>query len=361
MFPNSSTATPCFSTGRYSADIGRSLISIENDLDRQLNNEGTASSCSLLSDKVCDLSSPESVENLSTEVERRSVTNGPLNKSVKPHLDNDRDKQREIHHQMHKDDDCERQEKREGEKRRSNEDITTSDIRVSGTKDYTKPVGNKEQCSVVVEREAAEAAVEGDDHEGNEGSDSVVVSVSDLLSPEAQLLTQEILLETTSMCSTKSTESTVCRYNEAARPFDKQIFFPNTDSHQYSDTKQIFSHTECKSSSTRKLATEHPHQQLRHESHVAECLLERKTDSMQLTVHVPRRHKLSEVVSISRHNSTALPTRPRSALCEGQGMTQKTDSSFKRPQSAMQISKKPGAEQKKSCSTIFIDLSKLTN
>lgn len=212
---------------------------------------------------------------------------------------------------------------------------------------------------------------------GNESEARFQVSGLYLLSPEAQLLTQEILLETESVCSQSKTTPSECGTGSLINPpFDRsndtspvlkselRVTFRNdfteTDSPKHLSRHQL----------SRQTAT---HQLTEPTCTCKQDLAKHKSwqprSMEQLPAQAPRQgRKLSDIVGISRHHSTSVPRRPHSAAPGGQTATvcrlPKTEL-LTRPKSAVERLHKTVADEDyrpdspSDKSTIFVDLSKL--
>ena len=279
----------------------------------------------------------------------------------------------------HSVDDCGKQEGREEDR------DETKKVSTSGTKggDGTSSAeGFHSQCHgcLVSEGGGGEASSDGGSRRGSASDDSVVVSESDLLSPEAQMLTQEILLETASMHSdlshsiNKNTTTTTGEGMDASST--KQEFAPNeciynraisscdtlTDN---GSSEQISTHQLAEETSRLQLAEQTSRHQLAEQTYrhslVQQIFRPEQTSPLEEKSSEPlreqalRAHSELQLVAISRHHSTAIPARPQSA---SKAREDRNDRVPRRPQSARQVLHKQVSHPEKT-GTIFVDLSKL--
>ena len=178
----------------------------------------------------------------------------------------------------------------------------------------------------------------GDRRRGSNDSGSSVVSDSNLLSPEAQLLTQKILLESEHVSGIKNTSTELYRCDSTKMSIKNQGVNHYVSKNKPSDALSICKKTaenlyETKAS-TDVLKTATTEQQV-------------KDDERQ----VMKKFNLpEEMVPLT----TASSARPHSATCLKRKNVSNTVSN--RPKSAMQISSKQASNSEKG-STIFVDLS----
>lgn len=301
--PTSSTDS-CYSTN---AHTDGALFLAEKDLDSCLKRDDTTSSCSLPSQQGSvdvDLSSHNGHHSTGgdVKVEEKEFQSGNTLE-------------------------C-------GEGWRKGEEVASKPVESSNVKGQRRtdvPYLLKEKgldSSTILE------AVGEEEGAGGDGSEASVVSDSDLLSPEAQLLTQEILLETESLCSTRSA---------SGRIHKQKVNISFSTSHKAPSPNPP--------AKTARRELEEQSHQLKFKCESAQGHIEvseeqkSKGRNVEATIPALAEHKRDNVL----HQD--MSTRPQSASFRRQGVDQRSDRS-KRPQSAIQASQ---TEQL----GIFVDLTKL--
>lgn len=257
-----------------------------------------------------------------------------------------------------------------GQKCISRNPVSSDSRTVSGTERIR-------ESGVTLKEGGERATLVGDGEKDSEGR--FAVSGLYLLSPEAQLLTQEILLETESVCSQYSTSHArgtgpplvrndhsipvlrselaatspqeTSRHQSVEKPskpdqMSRHELSDQTARHQLTEPTCTCNHTTAKHSS--------PHTQE-----------PTPTDQIPST----RGRRLSDTVGISQHHSTSILTRPHSAAPRQKVVTVRPlpkAELLTRPKSAVEmVHRKTAAAEKgrlhsvSEKSTIFVDLSKL--
>lgn len=213
---------------------------------------------------------------------------------------------------------------------------------------------------------------------GGEDEGSFQVSGLYLLSPEAQLLTQEILLETESVCSQSYSKNTSsdCPTGRSVNP----TFVRSSDTNPAlkSEIRVTFQNSFTETDppmSGHQLSRQTARQQLTETTCTCnQGLATPKSwqlrSTNQLPAQAPRQgRKLSDIVGISRHHSTSVPTRPHSAAVPGRQTATVSHlpkgELLTRPKSAVENLHKTYSNENyrldstSDKSTIFVDLSKL--
>ena len=364
------------SAGYCSASSEKSLLLMKENLERQLCTDRRASVCSLNSEQRSSESNVESkIMDGMCPREREDCCNC----QTKCHLAND----------------CGKQEGKEGkEEREEAKTVVTSSTIGSACSSTNEGFHSPHQDCPIAEGEGEMARPDGNSRRDSASDESVVVSASNLLSPEAQLLTQEILLETESLqsdLSSKNPATTTAGEQSAATPtrqgleHTQNTSFSSCDAlSEDSSSEEISRHQLAEKESRLQLAEQMS--RLRLAEQTSRLQLAEQTSRLQVVEHTCR-HPISEqssrqeqasplknrsseqleeaisahnelkLVAISRQHSTAIPARPQSALWERarEERTSTANKVAKRPQSAVQVHHK----QVEKTSTIFVDLSKL--
>lgn len=308
------------------------LFLVKQDLDRQLmQGNATASNSSLFSQQssLCvDLCSIESGGNHSSKgSEIVKSEPGKINRNL---------------------DDISKSDVKESEENKDSKFVDCKSVKEKTDSHKQSELSHQDIKSRMEGREDSSIVYEGDSRRNSECSGSSVVSDSNLLSPEAQLLTQKILLETECMSGTKNIASEAYRCKLSS---DKQI----------SNQVQSCCHDFNKPTKTRDVAN-HIYQPRPPSTTEKLESLDQPVENMSddLAMHTPNRETFSEVFVASRQIlKFTSAVRPQSASCikrEDQKMERNTLSS--RPKSAVQVSCKQKNDSETS-STIFVDLSNI--
>ena len=362
---------PC-SLSCDSRNSERSLFLIKQDLEMRLRGEANVSSCSLPSERYLldnGIGSQDSDVNSIMKQEEKSQgkNQGASRQIVNTSLKGKQEGQEEEGHIC---------------KDPVGIPVVTNgakgEISAVDSKVCQPPQGQHQNHRLVQEREqegGSEGASEGASEGGSEGSNS------DLLSPEAQLLTQEILLETDSLFNdfnpslTRNFSRTTRRLPPTS--FVKQVFFAEDHTHpglKTESTSTSYGHptkTLCPDQTSRHQL---PDQMSRHQlpGQTFRQVSAKQTFKWDLIDPLSMEQSTGQTYRKCSKSGVALsqyvPTRPKSAMSWGQVVSvHRNDKLPNRPQSAMQISKAAAENEVDTKfrntavekNTIFIDLSRL--